>query len=151
MNVTIETDFGNLRFTPGERIRGRVRWDPDPAARSAHLRLLWFTQGKGDRDVGIAGDLPLDQPAAGGERVFEFIAPTSPPSFSGRLVSVLWALELTLQPSGLVHRTNLTISPTGHELDLTAHLPDHEAQPGNKAMEWFQSKFGKPKGDPVSR
>lgn len=144
MNVTIETDFGNLRYTPGERIRGRVRWDPAPGTSSAHLRLLWFTQGKGDRDVGIAGDLALDQPAAGGERSFEFTAPASPPSFSGRLVSVLWTLELTLEPSHLVHRHDITISPTGEELDLTVHLSDTEARPHGQIAAWLESKFGKP-------
>ena len=44
--------------------------------------------------------------------------PESPYSFSGKLVSLLWALELVAEPSGDTERKDISITPTGTEISL---------------------------------
>jgi hypothetical protein len=133
MHAQIHTAADQLHFSPGEPITGTVSWGPDSAFQAAHLRLLWFTSGKGDRDIGIAQELPLDSPASGGTRSFHFVAPDHPPSFSGRLISLEWALELAISPDGPISTTTITIAPDARELDLSKFLPDEISQPQNKA------------------
>jgi hypothetical protein len=65
-------------------------------------------------------------------REFRFRAPDFPPSFSGKLISLIWGLELVLEP-GESSAVELVIGPQGKELSL-----DH--------AEWMQTpelpKFG---------
>ena len=51
-------------------------------------------------------------------RTFSLDLPRGPCSFSGKLVSLIWALELVLQPSGEAGRTRITIGPQGREVNL---------------------------------
>jgi len=139
MNPDITVEYDNDQFTPGEPVRGTVRWDADPSCNRSTLRLLWHTSGKGDRDVEVIAEQVFDDPGRGGERQFEFNAPEHPPSFSGRLISLEWALELTLQPGSVVARKKVEISPTGKELDLSHFIDDEAAM----ASGWFSKKFGK--------
>jgi hypothetical protein len=49
--------------------------------------------------------------------------PETPYSFSGRLISLLWALELVAPPSKTVGRQELVVAPGGQEVRLDS-LPD---------------------------
>ncbi len=116
--MTIETERGKDRFVPTDKVSGTVSWDLDQVPDSVELRLFWYTKGKGDRDVGIVAGVALANPQAHDRRDFSFKLPEGPYSFSGRLISLIWALELIAKPSDLTERFDLTVSPTGEEVRI---------------------------------
>jgi len=106
-------------YRPGDVISGRVVWtELDEQTTSLETRLIWFTEGKGDQDVGVAISIPAKLTAPEGNLPFEFSAPTRPYSFSGKLISLIWAAEVVLFPSREGKRKQITISSTGKELVL---------------------------------
>ncbi|HEV7867779.1 MAG TPA: hypothetical protein VGO90_08870, partial [Chthoniobacteraceae bacterium] len=65
-------------FAPGDEIAGAVLWEGDEAPKSAELRFLWFTRGKGTDDLAVVQKLPFPDPQAGDTRPFSFTAPEAP-------------------------------------------------------------------------
>jgi hypothetical protein len=51
-------------------------------------------------------------------RSFRFRLPEAPYSFSGKLISLVWALELVLEPSKEVTRREIIVAPGGQEVHL---------------------------------
>ena len=132
--LTTEHDVRN--FTPGERLRGLARWlDPIPT-QSVELRLFHYTEGKGTQDVDVVHTLPLDAPGP-----FEFQLPRGPCSFSGRLVSLAWALELVITPGNQVAPVDLVLSPTAEEIDLTRFaLPEEIKKIAKSKFEFARNR-----------
>lgn len=118
--VQIRTEQGDVAFKPGEEIKGAVSWALDKEPESAELRFFWFTRGKGDTDVGIVERARYDSPGMSGDRKFHFLAPQGPLSFSGKLISLVWALELVFEPSGKTERLEIIIAPQAREIQLSA-------------------------------
>ena len=114
----IELRDGKSFFHPREPVEGQVSWSLERVPASVELRLFWYTQGKGDRDVGVVENIPLADPAAEDRRTFSLDLPDGPYSFSGKLVSLVWAVEVVIQPGDLTDSVNFTMSPTGEELRL---------------------------------
>ena len=52
------------------------------------------------------------------ERLFSLALPRQPFSFSGKLISLEWALELIVEPGSNVARETFVLSPTGSEVVL---------------------------------
>ena len=117
--IKIET-AENRTFLPGERVPGTVSWElaEDPA--SVELRLFWYTAGKGDQDIGVVETVPFDGPGARDRRTFEVRLPWEPYSFSGTLISLIWALEAVVEPGARAERLLLIVSPSGSEILLSA-------------------------------
>jgi hypothetical protein len=129
VSVTIETTDGRRAFRPGDRIEGTASWYLERQPGSVELRLFWYTQGKGTQDVEIVQTVPFESPGAVDSRAFSVELPVAPYSFSGKLISLIWALEVVAEPGGETGRLELTVSPTGVEILLRPDLPDH-ARPG---------------------
>lgn len=115
-----EIHLEKTSFAPGGIIRGSVHWTREDPPRSAEVRLFWYTLGKGDRDSETAAAVVLDHPQASDRRDFQFTAPAFPPSMSGKLVSVLWAVECLVEP-GAAASTDIVIAPDSLEIAF-----DHE-------------------------
>lgn len=125
--ATIQTEFDNLAYTPGETLRGQVTWQADSRPRSAALRLFYHTSGRGTQDVIVVEERTFDGPAEADRREFSFTLPAEGPwSFSGKLVSLIWALELELDlgSDSLIEKRDFTLSPTGAEILLHAHAQE---------------------------
>lgn len=105
-------------FRPGETIQGAVGWSLSAAPSSLEVRLFWYTEGKGTQDVTLVDSVQWPSPEAQGAQPFQFTAPAFPHSFSGKLISLLWALEFVVDQGKEAARLNLVISPTGRELEL---------------------------------
>ena len=118
MSLEIQLAGGNPAFAPGETIAGTMRWQLDRAPEWIELRLFWYTEGKGTQDVGVGPIERADHPQLQGEQPFSLRAPNLPPSCSGRLVSVRWALELVTSQDDPVSRTELVIGPDRREILL---------------------------------
>jgi len=106
-------------FRPGEIITGQVEWSDIERLEGLDVRLIWYTAGKGDRDVDVALSQTLDRLEAKGSREFEFVAPHYPPSFSGTLISLIWAVEVITFPGRDAESVSLVIGPEGRELVAT--------------------------------
>ncbi len=114
--LTIETADGRRNYRPGESLAGVVRWRLSRVPQTIELRLFWRTVGGGTSDVGLSSTVSFEQPNQQESRPFLFVAPASPVSFSGKLISLIWALELVATTSSECARLDLVISPTGEEL-----------------------------------
>ena len=118
MSVQIHLD-DDTAFEPGAEVRGRVEWQPDgPARESLQISLLWHTEGKGAEDVRIVDQVQVDLPRPHGHRDFSFRLPNFPWSFTGKLVSLVWAVEASLEPKGAVERVSIVSAPGGVAIEL---------------------------------
>lgn len=109
---------GRREFSPGETVAGTASWQTDDPPKSVELNLLWSTRGKGTQDVQIVETIPFSDPQARDSRPFRLQLPASPYSFSGQLISLVWTLELNLDPGDLHAAEEIVVAPGGREVQL---------------------------------
>ena len=132
--ITITLNQTPAGFAPGESISGTVEWiELNEKTSRLEIRLIWYTEGKGDTDVAIIETITVDSPSPNGTSTFDFVAPTRPFSFSGKLISLIWAVEVVEFPSRDGSKETLSISSDRNEIMLTNSFPE-------------DSIFGKMKG-----
>jgi hypothetical protein len=117
--LTLHTSDGGTWFKPGELIEGRASWYLDEEVDAVEVRLFWYTTGKGTQDVGIVRVLRTDSPDPSGHRDFSIRVPEEPYSFSGKLITLAWAVELVVLPGGETERLDLQIGPQPVEVDIS--------------------------------
>jgi hypothetical protein len=122
----IELRPDRTAFEPGEELAGAVRWQLDTPPRAVELRLFWFTRGKGTEDAGVVETVRFDGPLPEEIRSFRFRLPAAPCSFSGKLISLIWALELVAEPSKEVARREIVVAPGGQEVRLDS-VPEEDS------------------------
>jgi len=115
--IKIELEKSEPVFAPAEKISGSVAWDQADGT-SMEVRLIWYTVGKGDRDFELVAVHKVAAFKPSGTERFEFAAPGRPQSFSGKLISLQWAIEAIIFPNQSAERATLTISKTGEEILL---------------------------------
>jgi hypothetical protein len=120
--LSIALDEDQTAFVPRATIRGKIHWNLDRDPRYLELSLFWYTAGKGTRDTGVVETRRFDDLSLSGSRPFSFTLPDSPYSFSGKLISLIWALELTSSPEFGTIRQEITVSPTDREILLGVRL-----------------------------
>jgi hypothetical protein len=116
--LRIELADGRTKCRPGEPLSGRVRWRVDEQPTSAEVRLFWYTSGKGTQDVGVVDTMTFASPRMDDHRDFTLPMPREPYSFSGTLISLIWAIELIVEPGEHVERQEIVLSATGEEVVL---------------------------------
>ena len=116
--VSIDIEGGKTSYMPGEEIRGTATWSLEKEPRSVAVNLLWYTRGKGTRDAAISEGAVVENPDANNSCDFSFTAPAAPYSFSGRLISLTWAVELVTEKPGKNTRQEIVISPKGSEIHI---------------------------------
>jgi hypothetical protein len=126
--IQVDTADGQLSFPPGSTVEGVASWHLDAPPASVELRLFWYTEGKGDQDLQIVQTVQFGQPGEDDRRAFRVQLPAGPYSFSGKLISLIWALEVVAEPGARAGRTPLVLSPTGREILL--HPGIQGASPG---------------------
>jgi hypothetical protein len=123
MKLAITTSEGGRWFKPGETITVDSEWFLDEDADAIEIRLFWYTSGTGTRDVGLVQARRVEAPERIGSRSFQVRVPRGPYSFSGKLITLQWAVEAVVLPSGDTERFDLTIGPQPVEVDLTQPTP----------------------------
>lgn len=116
--ISLTVNDGRSTFAPGEDITGIVSWSGDQHLAWVEVRLFWYTEGKGTMDVGVATSERFSDLGFHGEKPFRMSAPALPPSCSGRLVSIRWALELVSADDQPVVKIDLVIAPGAREIVL---------------------------------
>jgi len=115
--LAVETRGGSTAFLPGEEIEGTVSWQLASPG-SVELRLLWYTEGKGDQDSRLVATVPFPNPGTNEVRPFRVRLPAGPFSVSGKLISLLWTLEAVASPGPAPQRLAITVSPARQEIRL---------------------------------
>ncbi len=110
----------NTAFRPGDEIAGTARWQCAEPPEHVEISLGWSTRGKGTEDSETIDTFEVANPMAQGESGFRFTAPGEPHSFSGKLISVIWAIELLVEPSEETERVEIIIAPEAREIELPA-------------------------------
>lgn len=126
-------------YGPGDWIEGKATWQLDKSADWLEIRLLWFTQGKGDSDVSVEETMRVEAPSLNESRSFRFQLPPAPYSFSGKLISLIWAIEVVAQGDNEAARYEFILAPDGREIELgmtTEHFSDKEKTLQTKAESW---------------
>ncbi|MBN2138231.1 MAG: hypothetical protein JW720_10520 [Sedimentisphaerales bacterium] len=118
-NLSIDTVEQKTEFRPGEKLAGTIRWNLPENAESVEVCLFWRTEGKGTQDTGLIDSAKFDVTGSLGQKEFAFQIPEGPYSFSGRLISIVWAIEATAYPAETTVRQEITVSPTGREVVLS--------------------------------
>ena len=116
--VTISFLTNQEKIRPGETISGRVNWQLSKPIKRGSIRLVWFTSGKGTVDETVVTEQPMDTDTTQGETMFHFPIPNGPYSFSGKLITLTWAIEVNIKPGSITERTEFVVSPTGKEVNL---------------------------------
>ncbi|RMF43447.1 MAG: hypothetical protein D6753_05160 [Planctomycetota bacterium] len=117
--ISIQLENDQQAFQPGDTIAGTASWqDLSKPPERVEVRLIWFTRGKGDLDVGIHETRTLAHPAESGREPFRFVAPDEPYSFSGKLISLVWAIEAIAFPSQEAAQVEIVVAPEGKEILL---------------------------------
>lgn len=114
--LEIQATRSRHNFEPGEQVELEVRWDLAKAPDQLELRVLCNTVGKGDTDLQLAELWKLAHPAAHGRERITITLPHAPYSYSGKLISFVWAFELLAPPLKETNRLEFILAPQGQEL-----------------------------------
>ena len=126
MNTTesglqLETVDRRREYAPGEQLELDVAWQLLEPGEAIEVRLVWYTVGKGDQDLSVVDSERIDDPPLYDRRRCTFVLPEGPYSFSGRLISLVWCVELIVLPGGPSRRIDLTVGPDRCEVLLESH------------------------------
>jgi hypothetical protein len=117
-DLRVQLQDSRRDFSPGETIAGTVSWQAEVRPKKAELNLLWSTRGKGTQDVEIVETIGFGDPQARDSRPFRLQLPAAPYSFSGQLISLVWTLELNLDPGDHHATEEIILAPGGQEVLL---------------------------------
>lgn len=116
--IRIELEGAKDGFRPGEVLAGTATWHLEVDPERIAVRLFWYTEGKGDQDLSVVDEVVDDSPSRSGSLAFRFTLPPGPYSFSGRLISLVWALETIADPAGTATREEIVVGPRGREIRI---------------------------------
>lgn len=112
----LRIEGGRTAFEPGEEIEVFASWSTIREPDRVEIRLVWHTVGKGSRDLEVAQTISLDRSRSGQHRE-HIVLPARPLSYSGKLVSVLWGIELVIPSARKSKRVEIVIGPNGQAIE----------------------------------
>jgi hypothetical protein len=118
--LEIRVQGDRLGFSPGETVRGQVRWnlDGDDARRGLRLRLGWQTRGKGIQDEAVVASADFGPGPGRGEADFAFVLPPEPYGVRGEHLIIAWSLKLEVEGSERCCQGDLEVGPGGRDVVL---------------------------------
>jgi hypothetical protein len=122
MIAEIKLDRDDARYRPGEAVSGAVEWSFPAVPNGAALCVRWRAEGKGSPDAGSPIAVQFEDARAIDGRAFRVVLPSMPYSFSGKVLSIVWRVELVVRHHRIgrekieVFRV-ITMSPTGDPID----------------------------------
>jgi len=116
--LKIEVEGRGNTIRPGETVEGRLEWSLENPPERLEVRLLWFTEGRGTRDIGVVGRQSFENQPETGSLSFSIRAPDGPYSFEGRLITLRWIMEAAVDPGDMVTQEHLLLGPGNTAIDL---------------------------------
>jgi hypothetical protein len=104
--IEILFDTERTQFDPGNELTGQFLVVPEDARslKAVELSILWYTEGKGDEDIGVHHFERIDaQDGANDLRrpiPFRTRLPNSPLSYHGSIIKIVWCVRVR----AFVHR-----------------------------------------------
>ncbi len=117
-DLRVQIQDSRTAFSPGDTVAGTASWQVDERPEKAELNLLWSTRGKGTQDVEIVEPIDFPDPQARDSRPFRLKLPAAPYSFSGQLISLVWTIELNLDPGDHHAAEEIVVAPNSQEVLL---------------------------------
>ncbi len=105
---------------PSMTIECTVNWHCQQEPHNLHIKLIYYTEGKGSQDVIVVDDHTWKSPGRSGSKSDSFNLPDQPYSFSGKYISLIWAVEALIEPGSECARQQFVMSPSGQEIILHA-------------------------------
>lgn len=136
LSLTLERP--DARYLPGEEVRGAVEWDLESDPAQLEVVLFWYTEGKGSSDSHTVASEVWEQPGSQGRRGFQLVLPSAPHSFSGKLISLRWAVEVFCKKPRQTEHVDLSMSPSGGAIELGE--PEEEGSPVHEMLTRLKSK-----------
>ena len=112
-------DLESSHVPPGGRVAGTAYWNLQETPSALVLRVGWWTQGRGTRDQEIVEEIALRADAPVGKESFMFELPSMPFSFSGKLISLHWDVELEKQPGDVRVSEEFVLGPAEEMVDIS--------------------------------
>ena len=116
MTAAITLRIADGRFEPKGRVEGSASWDLGNAPAWLEVRLAWHTEGKGTKEVMVVGRARLVEVSAHDQRTFAFVLPEMPYTYHGRIVSILWSVDVfgpgRLRREERIATLPIVVSPT---------------------------------------
>ncbi len=109
---TLQVQLDREWVRPGGTVRAQLHWELDDRPDKLIVRLLWYTEGRGTRDVGVVAEQELTSSELTGDREVDLAVPEGPYSFSGSLITLRWVVELAVEPNGDAEKAPLVVGPT---------------------------------------
>ncbi len=101
--ISLQLLAPNSHFRPGDTLLAEYQIDAiDPTEiQAVEASVLWFTEGKGDEDLGVhffERRTPGDADDGDLRRLYRFctVLPNSPLSYAGRIVKIRWCARVRL-------------------------------------------------------
>jgi hypothetical protein len=98
--VTVQFDRAERQYEPGMdcRIRYRIEGLGEERTRAIEHSVLWYTEGKGEEDLGVHFFERLEDQAMPATNAGEFTVrlPASPLSYEGVIVKVRWCVRVRI-------------------------------------------------------
>lgn len=94
--VSMQFDRADRRYEPGTECLVHYRIDNlgDEPLLAVEHSILWYTEGKGEEDLGVHFFERIEEPSGGGS--FGGRLPASPLSYEGVIVKVRWCARVRL-------------------------------------------------------
>lgn len=135
--IQISFDEGREVYLPGEKLSGEVEWSMDSNPENAEVHLLWQTEGRGTPDIKLIETFSISAPAQFDRKPFSFRLPEAPYSFSGQLISLIWQVEVVVDPGVYTERKSFVLSPTANKITLGT-VKDEST---SKSISKFKNRF----------
>ena len=130
----------NRELRPGETVEGTVRWSLEKPPKDLELRIFWFTRGRGTEEAESVLILPLGGEQSG-ERSFSHVLPGSPWSTDGKLISIIWGVELVEKWAGSLALEEFTVGPQRRAVVLGAvELPRSQSSAAGRMNRLLRRK-----------
>lgn len=118
MNTELITIRGLLpSYEPSTPVTAVVEWRLSQRIDKIIIRLFWMASGAAPVQIGVVGTYTIERAEPAGTSRFEFLLPTGPWSFQGRLLGLGWGVEAIALPSKQHTTTIFTVSPAGTVID----------------------------------
>jgi hypothetical protein len=115
-------------YLPGERVKGQAYWSFEDVPARIEVRLGWKTVGKGTTDTKVVAHSAVERVTASGSWAFDLRLPDEPYSLIGKLISIVWSVELVVDRSGLrkdiKHAETIAVGPDLCPVVLPAPITD---------------------------
>ena len=104
VGVIVELDGDRREFRPGDRLAGRYQvTGVEPSQlKAVEVSVHWFTDGKGDKDLGIHfhEKREADGPNPLTDGTFAVVLPPGPLSYDGLLFRIVWCVRVRATRGG---------------------------------------------------